>query len=63
MGKRCKAAQSDCGRDYSQGIDLCLNEGDEIVECDLIIICESAFQVAKVVILLQKILKGGRSDG
>ena len=42
MGKRCKAAQSDCGRDYSQGIDLCLNEGDEVVECDLIIICEIA---------------------
>ena len=25
-------------KDYSQGIDLCLNEGDEVVDCDLIII-------------------------
>ena len=37
MGKSCQLAQSDCGRDYSQGIDLCLNEGDEVVDCDLII--------------------------
>ena len=27
-------------RDYSQEIDLCLNEGDEVVDYDLIIICE-----------------------
>ena len=45
MGKRCKAAQSDCGRDYSQGIDLCLNEGDEVVDCGLIIICEHEIAV------------------
>ena len=38
MGKSCQSAQSDCGRDYSQGIDLCLNEGDEVVDCDLIIV-------------------------
>ena len=25
-------------RDYSQGIDLCLNECDEVVECDLIVV-------------------------
>ena len=25
-------------KDYSQGIDLCLNEGDDVVDCDLIII-------------------------
>ena len=31
-------AQSDCGRDYSQRIDLCLNEGDEVVDCELIIV-------------------------
>ena len=37
MGKSSQPAQSDCGRDYFQGIDLCLNEGDEVVECDLII--------------------------
>ena len=48
MGKRCKAAQSDCGRDYSQGIDLCLNEGDEIAECDLIIICECEIAVGRM---------------
>ena len=40
MGKSSQPAQSDCGRDYSQGIDLCLNEGDEVVDCDLIIVCE-----------------------
>lgn len=28
MGKSCQSAQSDCGRNYSQGIDLCLNEGE-----------------------------------
>ena len=41
-------AQSDCGRDYSQGIDLCLNEGDEVVECDLIIICEHEIAVGRM---------------
>ena len=45
MGKRCKAAQSDCGRDYSQRIDLCLNEGDEVMDCDRIIICEHEIAV------------------
>ena len=48
MGKRCKAAQSDCGRDYSQGIDLCLNEGDEVVDCDLIIICDHEKAVGRM---------------
>ena len=38
MGKSSQLAQSDCRRDYSQGIDLCLNEGDEVVDCDLIIV-------------------------
>ena len=33
-----RAANQHCGRDYSQGIDLCLNEGDEVVDCDLIIV-------------------------
>lgn len=37
MGESSQPAQSDCGRDYSQGIDLCLNGGDEVVDCDLII--------------------------
>ena len=32
-------------RDYSQKIDLCLNEGDEVVDCDLIIICEHEIAV------------------
>ena len=41
-------AQSDCGRNYSQGIDLCLNEGDEVVECDLIIICEYEIAVGRM---------------
>ena len=41
-------AQSDCGRNYSQGIDLCLNEGDEVVECDLIIICENEIAVGRM---------------
>ena len=31
-------APCNCRRDYSQGIDLCLNEGDEVVDCDLIIV-------------------------
>ncbi len=38
MGKSCQSAQSDCGRDYSEGIDLYLNECDEVVECDLIVV-------------------------
>ena len=38
MGKSSQPAQSDCGRDYSQRIDLCLNEGDEVVDCELIIV-------------------------
>ena len=33
------------GRDYSQGIDLCLNEGDEVVDCGFIIICEHEIAV------------------
>ena len=41
-------AQSDCGRNYSQGIDLCLNESDEVVECDLIIICEHEIAVGRM---------------
>ena len=45
MGKSSQPAQSDCGRDYTQGIDLCLNEGDEVVDCDLIIICEHEIEV------------------
>ena len=36
--KQHKATQSNCRRDYSQGIDLCLNEGDEVVDCALIIV-------------------------
>ena len=36
--RKTKRVQSDCRRDYSQGIDLCLNEGDEVVDCDLIIV-------------------------
>ena len=35
-------------RDYSQGIDLCLNEGDEVVDCDLIIICEHEIAVGRM---------------
>lgn len=34
-------------RDYSQGIDLCLNEDDEVAECDLIIICEYVIAVGR----------------
>ena len=48
MGKSSQPAQSDCGRDYSQGIDLCLNEGDEVVDCDLIIICEHEIAVGRM---------------
>ena len=48
MGKSSQLAQSDCGRDYSQGIDLCLNEGDEVVDCDLIIICEHEIAVGRM---------------
>ena len=29
---------SDCRRDYPERIDLCLNECDEVVECDLIVV-------------------------
>ena len=35
-------------RDYSQKIDLCLNEGDEVVDCDLIIICEHEIAVGRM---------------
>ena len=35
-------------RDYSQEIDLCLNEGDEVVDCDLIIICEHEIAVGRM---------------
>lgn len=45
MGKSSQPAQSDCGRDYSQEIDLCLNDGDDVVDCDLIIICEHEIAV------------------
>ena len=48
MGKSCQPAQSYCGRDYYQGTDLCLNEGDEVVACDLIIICEHAIAVGRM---------------
>ena len=48
MGESCQPAQSDCRRDYSQGIDLCLNEGDEVVECDLIIICDHEKAVGRM---------------
>ena len=48
MAKSSQLAQSDCGRDYSQGTDLCLNEGDEVVECDLIIICEHEIAVGRM---------------
>ena len=43
--KSSQPAQNDCGRNYSQRIDLCLNEGDEVVDCDLIIICEHEIAV------------------
>ena len=45
MGKRCKAAQSDCGRDYSQGIDLCLNDGK---------VATVSQQLLKKVVLMEK---------
>ena len=45
MGANYQPAQSDCRRDYSQGTDLRLNEGDEVVDCDLIIICEHEIAV------------------
>ena len=48
MGKNFESAQSNCGRDCSQGIDLCLNEGDEVVECDLIIICDHEKAVGRM---------------
>ena len=43
-----KLAQSDCEREYSQRIDLCLNEGDEVVDYDLIIICEHEIVVGRM---------------
>ena len=59
MGKSSQPAQSDCGRDYSQGIDLCLNEGDEVVDCGLIIICEHEIAVGIMgKKLLRKSVKG-----
>lgn len=48
MGESSQPAQSDCGRDYSQEINLCLNEGDEVVDCDLIIICEHEIAVGRM---------------
>ena len=45
MGKSSQPAQSDCGRDYSQGTDSCLNEDDEVVDCDLIIVREHEIAV------------------
>jgi len=35
-------------RDYSQEIDLCLNESDEVVDYDLIIICEHEIAVGRM---------------
>ena len=59
MGKSCQSAQNNCGRDYSQGIDLCLNEGDEVVDCGLIIICEHEIAVGIMgKKLLRKSVKG-----
>ena len=43
-----RAANQHCGRDYSQGIDLCLNEGEEVVAYDLIIICEYEIAVGRM---------------
>ena len=43
-----RAANQHCGRDYSQGIDLCLNEGEEVVDYDLIIICEYEIAVGRM---------------
>lgn len=48
MGESSQSAQSDCGRDYSPGIDLCLNEVDEVVKYDLIIICEHEIAVGRM---------------
>ena len=31
--------------DFYENIDLCLNEGDEVVDCGLIIICEHEIAV------------------
>ena len=45
MGKSSQPAHRDCGRDYSQRIDLCLNEGDEVVDCELIIVREHEIAV------------------
>ena len=38
---------SNTGQD-SQGIDLCLNEGDEVVDCDLIIMWEHEIAVGRM---------------
>ena len=48
MGKSSQPAQSDCGSDYFQGTDLCLNEDDEVVDCDLIIIFEYEIAVGRM---------------
>ena len=49
-----RAANQHCGRDYSQGIDLCLNEGEEVVDYDLIIICEYEIAVGRMKELRQR---------
>ena len=36
MGKSSQPAQSDCRRDYSQGIDLYLNESDKVNFTDVL---------------------------
>ena len=48
MGKSSQPAHRDCGRDYSQRIDLCLNEGDEVVDCELIIVWEHEIAVGRM---------------
>ena len=48
MGESSQPAQRDCRRDYSQGINLYLNEGDEVVDCDLIMICEHEIAVGRM---------------
>ena len=48
MGESSQPAQNDCRRDYSLEIDLCLNEGNEVVDCDLIIICEHEIAVGRM---------------
>ena len=49
VGKSCQSAQSDCRRDYPEGIDLCLNECDEVAEYDLIIVWEYKIAVGRTV--------------